>query len=238
MFTGKMMFAQIADFRPLHPFRRRVGRYPSAYPGKTFSQLDQFLCMAFPQLTFRESLRDIEVRLRAHQTTLYHRIRGDVARNTLPDYVDPRDWRIYRDFANRLIKTARELDVIGDLGVDLANTVDALETTTIDLSLSVFPGAHFRATKAVVKMHTQIDPRGNIPSFIHVSDRKMHEVNGLDILPPEPGSFTIMGRGFLDFARLYRFTLACAIASHSPQTQYRVPTRLFPRGRQNDRPAL
>lgn len=209
--VGKMVFAQIADFLPLHTFRRCVGRYPSAYPAKTFSHLDQFLCMAFAQLTFRESLRDIEVCLRAHEAKLYHLgIRGHVARSTLADANETRDWRIYRDFANALIQTARKLYVNDDFGVDLANTVYALDTTTIDLSLSVFPWAYFRTTKAAVKMHTQIDLRGNIPSFIHVSDGKMHEVNVLDILPPEPGSFTIMDRGFLDFTRLYRFTRACA----------------------------
>ena len=211
MFTGKLAFAQVMDFLPLHTFRRCVQRYPSNYPTKTFSHLDQFLCMAFAQLTFRDSLRDIEVCLRAHASKLYHLgIRGYVARSTLADANEKRDWRIYHDFANALIATARKLYADEDFGVDLANTVYALDTTTIDLSLSVFPWAHFRTTKAAVKMHTQIDLRGNIPSFIHVSDGKMHEVNVLDILAPEPGSFTIMDRGFLDFARLHRLTRACA----------------------------
>jgi hypothetical protein len=199
------------DFLPLHTFRRCVQRYPSNYPTKTFSHFDQFLCMAFAQLTFRESLRDIEVCLRAHDGKLYHLgIRGHVARSTLSDANEKRDWRIYHDFAKALIVTARKLYANDDFGVDLANTVYALDTTTIDLSLSVFPWAHFRTSKAAVKMHTQIDLRGNIPAFIHVSDGKMHEVNVLDILAPEPGSFTIMDRGFLDFARLYRLTQACA----------------------------
>jgi len=208
---GKLVFAQLMDFLPLHTFRRCVARYPSNYPTKTFSHLDQFLCMAFAQLTFRESLRDIEVCLRAQDTKLYHLgIRGRVSRSTLADANENRDWRIYRDFANALIIEARKLYANDDFGVDLENTVYALDTTTIDLSLSVFPWAHFRTTKAAVKMHTQIDLRGNIPSFIHISDGKMHEVNVLDIMTPEPGSFTMMDRGFLDFARLYRLTQAGA----------------------------
>jgi hypothetical protein len=209
--VGKLIFAQLMDFLPLHTFRRCVARYPSSHPTKTFSHLDQFLCMAFAQLTFRESLRDIEVCLRAHETKLYHLgIRGHVARSNLSYANETRDWRIYRDFANTLIVEARRLYVNDEFGVDLKNTVYALDTTTIDLSLKVFPWAHFRTTKAAVKMHTQIDLRGNIPSFIHVSDGKMHEVNALDLMTPEPGSFTIMDRGFLDFARLYRLTLAGA----------------------------
>jgi hypothetical protein len=211
MFTGKLVFAQLMDFLPLHTFRRCVARYPSPYPAKTFSHLDQYLSMAFAQLTFRESLRDIEIGLRAHQTKLYHLgIRGHVARSTLADANEKRDWCIYRDFATALIVEARRLYTGDAFGVDLDNTVYALDTTTIDLSLKVFPWAHFRSTKAAVKMHTQIDLRGNIPSFIHVSDGKMHEVNVLDLMTPEPGSFTIMDRGFLDFARLYRLTQAGA----------------------------
>jgi hypothetical protein len=205
MFTGKLVFAQLMEFLPLHTFRRCVARYPSKYPTKTFSHFDQYLSMAFAQLTFRESLRDIEVCLRAHETKLYHLgIRGHVARSNLGDANEKRDWRIYRDFANALITEARRLYANDAFAVDLDNTVYALDTTTIDLSLKVFPWAHFRTAKAAVKMHTQIDLRGNIPSFIHVSDGKMHEVNVLDLMTPEPGSFTIMDRGFLDFARLYR----------------------------------
>ena len=211
MYVGKLVFAQLMDFLPLHTFRRCVARYPSNYPTKTFSHLDQYLCMAFAQLTFRESLRDIEVCLRAHESKLYHLgIRGHVARSNLADANEKRDWQIYRDFANALIVEARRLYAGDAFGVDLENTVYALDTTTIDLSLKVFPWAHFRTTKAAVKMHTQIDLRGNIPSFIHVSDGKMHEVNVLDLIMPEPGSFTIMDRGFLDFARLYRLTQARA----------------------------
>ena len=219
MFAGKLVFAQLIDFLPLHTFRRCVARYPSSYPTKTFSHLDQYLCMAFAQLTFRESLRDIEVCLRAQDSKLYHLgIRGHVARSNLADANEKRDWRIYRDFANALIVEARRLYAGDAFGVDLDNTVYALDTTTIDLSLKVFPWAHFRAAKAAVKMHTQIDLRGNIPSFIHVSDGKMHEVNVLDLIAPEPGSFTIMDRGFLDFARLYRLTQAGAFFIIRPKS--------------------
>ena len=219
MFVGKLVFAQLMDFLPLHTFRRCVARYPSSYPTKTFSHLDQFLCMAFAQLTFRESLRDIEVCLRAQESKLYHLgIRGHVARSNLADANEKRDWRIYRDFANALIVEARRLYADDAFGVDLENTVYALDTTTIDLSLKVFPWAHFRTTKAAVKMHTQIDLRGNIPSFIHVSDGKMHEVKVLDLMTPEPGSFTIMDRGFLDFDRLYRLTQAGAFFVIRPKT--------------------
>jgi hypothetical protein len=219
MYVGKLVFAQLMDFLPLHTFRRCVARYPSNYPTKTFSHLDQYLCMAFAQLTFRESLRDIEVCLRAHESKLYHLgIRGHVARSNLADANEKRDWQIYRDFANALIVEARRLYAGDVFAVELENTVYALDTTTIDLSLKVFLWAHFRTTKAAVKMHTQIDLRGNIPSFIHVSDGKMHEVNVLDLIMPEPGSFTIMDRGFLDFARLYRLTQAGAFFVIRPKS--------------------
>ena len=219
MFTGKLVFAQLMGFLPLHTFRRCVARYPSSYPTKTFSHLDQYLCMAFAQLTFRESLRDIEVCLRAHKSRIYHfGIRGHVARSNLGDANEKRDWRIYRDFANALIVEARRLYAGDAFRVDLENTVYALDTTNIDLSLNVFPWAHFRKAKAAVKMHTQIDLRGNIPSFIYVSDGKMHEVNVLDLMMPEPGSFTIMDRGFLDFTRLYRLTQAGAFFVIRPKS--------------------
>jgi hypothetical protein len=219
MFTGRLVFCQLMDFLPLHTFHRCVARYPSSYPTKTFSHLDQFMCMAFAQLTCRESLRDIVVCLRAHEAKLYHLgIRGHVARSNLADANEKRDWRIYRDFANALIAAARKLYANDSFGIDLDNTVYALDTTTIDLSLSVFPWAHFQTAKGAVKMHTQLDLRGNIPSFIHVSDGKMHEVNVLDLMTPEPGSFTIMDRGFLDFARLYRLTQAGAFFIIRPKS--------------------
>jgi hypothetical protein len=180
-------------------------------------------------------LSDIEVCLRAQGTKLYHLgIRGHVARSNLSDANEKRDWRIYRDLANALIVEARRLYVNDAFGVDLENTVYALDTTTIDLSLKVFPWAHFRRAKAAVKMHTQIDLRGNIPSFIHLSDGKMHEVNVLDLMTPEPGSFTIMDRGFLDFTRLYRLTQV----RHPTKEQYAFRTCLFPACRQNDGLAL
>ena len=176
-------------YLPLHTFRRCVQRYPSKYPTKTFSHLDQFLCLAFAQLTYRESLRDIETCLRAHQTKLYHLgIRGNIAKSTLADANEQRDWRIYQDFAMSLIQTARTLYASDSFAVELEQTAYALDTTTIDLCLSVFPWAKFRQTKAAVKLHTLLDLRGNIPTFIHISDGKMHEVNVLDILIPEYGT--------------------------------------------------
>jgi hypothetical protein len=173
---------------------------------KSFSCLDQSLCMAFAQLTYRESLRDIEVSLRAQSSKLYHLgIRSAVARNTLANANSVRDWRIYADFAQNLIGIARRLYAQEPFGVDLQETVYALDATTIDLCLSVFPWAVFRPAKAAIKLHTLLDLRGNIPAFIHISDGKVHEVNILDPLLPEPGVFYIMDRGFLDFERLYRF---------------------------------
>ena len=211
MYSGKLVFAQLMEYLPLHTFRRCVQRYPSNYPTKTFSHLDQFLCLAFAQLTYRESLRDIETCLRAHQTKLYHLgIRGNIAKSTLADANEQRDCRIYADFAMSLIQTARALYASDSFAVELEQTVYALDTTTIDLCLSVFPWARFRQAKAAVKMHTLLDLRGNIPTFIHISDGKMHEVNVLDILTPEAGSFYIMDRGFTDFARWFKLHQAQA----------------------------
>jgi len=204
MFSGKLVFAQLMEHLPLHTFRRCVQRYPSNYPTKTFSHLDQFFCMAFAQLTYRESLRDIETCLRAHQAKLYHLgIRGNIAKSTLADANESRDWHIYQEFAMSLIQIARKLYVNDSFSVELKQTAYALDTTTIDLCLSVFPWAHFRSTKAAVKMHTLLDLRGNIPTFIHITDGKMHEVSVLDILIPEAGSFYIMDRGFTDFSRWF-----------------------------------
>jgi hypothetical protein len=206
MNRGKLVFAQLMQHLPLTTFRRCVTRYRGTFKVKSFSCLDQFLCMAFAQLTFRESLRDIEVCLRAQSSKLYHLgIRSVVARNTLANANAVRDWRIYADFAQSLIGIARPLYAQESFGVDLQETVYALDTTTIDLCLSVFPWAVFRTAKAAIKLHTLLDLRGNIPTFIHISDGKVHEVNILDQLLPEPGAFYIMDRGFLDFARLYRF---------------------------------
>jgi hypothetical protein len=206
MNRGKLVFAQLMQHLPLTTFRRCVIRYRGEFKVKSFSCLDQFLCMAFAQLTYRESLRDIEVCLRAQSSKLYHLgIRSVVARNTLANANAVRDWRIYADFAQSLIGIARRLYAQEPFGVDLRETVYALDATTIDLCLSVFPWAVFRSAKAAIKLHTLLDLRGNIPTFIHISDGKVHEVNILDQLLPEPGAFYIMDRGFLDFERLYRF---------------------------------
>ena len=204
MHAGKLVFAQLMEHLPLHTFRQCVAKYPSRYPTLKFSHLDQFLCMAFAQLTYRESLRDIETCLRAHQAKLYHLgIRCNIAKSTLADANEKRDRRIYADFAISLIQIARKLYASDRFAVELEQTAYALDTTTIDLCLSVFPWAHFRRAKAAVKMHTLLDLRGNIPTFIHITDGKMHEVNMLDILIPEAGSFYIMDRGFTDFARWF-----------------------------------
>jgi len=209
MYTGKLVFAQLMEHLPLHTFRRCVARYRAEHKVKRFSCLDQYLCMAFAQLTYRESLRDIEACLRAQSTKLYHLgIRSQVSRNTLANANARRDWRLYADFAQRLIATARRLYANDSFGVALAETVYALDATTIDLCLSVFPWAHFRSTKAAVKLHTLLDLRGAIPSFIHISDGKLHDVNVLDLLLPEPGAFYVMDRGYLDFERLHRLHVA------------------------------
>jgi Domain of unknown function (DUF4372)/Transposase DDE domain len=194
---------------PLHTFRQCVAKYPSRYPTLKFSHLDQFLCMAFAQLTCRESLRDIEACLRAQPTKLYHLgIRSQVSRNTLANANATRDWRIYADFAQSLIGIARRLYANEAFGTDLQNTVYALDSTTIDLCLSVFPWAPFREAKAAVKLHTLLDLRGNIPTFIRISDGLCHDVNVLDELVPEPGAFYIMDRGYIDYERLFKLHLA------------------------------
>jgi hypothetical protein len=206
MNQGRLVFAQLTQHLPLTTFRRCVARYDGEHKVKSFSCLDQYLCMAFAQLTFRDSLRDIEACLRAQIAKLYHLgIRGRISRSTLADANEVRDWRIYAEFAQRLIAIARRLYVDEPFGVDLKETVYALDSTTIDLCLSVFAWAPFRSTKAAIKLHTLLDLRGNIPSFMHISDGKWHDVNILDHLLPEPGAFYVMDRGYLDFARLYRF---------------------------------
>lgn len=205
MNTGKLVFAQVMAHLPLTTFRRCVARYDGEHKVKHFTCLDQYLCMAFAQLTYRESLRDIEACLRSQAAKLYHMgFRSTVARNTLANANSVRDWRIYADFAQSLISIARKLYAEEPFGVDLSNTVYALDATTIDLCLSVFPWAPFRSTKAAVKMHTLLDLRGNIPSFIHISDGKWHEVNVFDMLVPEAGAFYIMDRGYIDFEQLHR----------------------------------
>jgi hypothetical protein len=186
-----------------------VARYDGEHKVKTFSCLDQYLCMAFAQLTYRESLRDIEACLRAQADKLYHMgIRSRVSRSTLADANEGRDWRIYAEFAQSLIGIARRLYAGESFGVDLKETVYALDASTIDLCLSVFPWAPFRSTKAAIKLHTLLDLRGNIPTFLHISDGKLHDVNVLDLLLPEAGAFYIMDRGYIDFERLYRLHAA------------------------------
>ena len=205
MNTGKLVFAQIMEHLPLTTFRRCVARYRGEYKVKSFSCTDQFLCMAFAQLTYRESLHDIEACLGAQAGKLYHMgIRSNIARNTLANANAVRDWRIYAEFAQSLIGVARRLYAEEPFGVDLKETVYALDASTIDLCLSVFAWAPFRSTKAAIKLHTLLDLRGNIPTFIHISDGKLHDVNVLDLLLPEPGAFYVMDRGYLDFERLHR----------------------------------
>ena len=204
MNSGRLVFSQVMEHLPMKTFRRGVQRYHGNRHIQSFTCLDQFLCMAFAQLTFRESLRDIEVCLRAHQDKLYHMgIRGGMSRNTLANANQRRDWRIYAEFAQAMIRIAPPLYADEDLAVELDNTIYALDASTVDLCLSVFPWALFRSTKSAVKLHTLLDLRGNIPAFIHVSDGKMHDVNVLDILVPEPGAFYIMDRGYVDFERLF-----------------------------------
>ena len=206
MNTGKTVFSQVMDFLPTYEFQKCVQRYQGNYKVQSFSCMDQFLCMAFAQLTFRESLRDIESCLRSMHRKLYHMgIRGRISKSTLSDANENRDWHIYADFAQVLIHTARTLYLKEPFGVELAQTVYALDATTIDLCLALFPWAHFRKNKGAIKLHTLLDLRGNIPSFIEITSGKVHDVNILDDLIPEPGSFYIVDRGYLDFARLFLF---------------------------------
>jgi len=207
MYTGKTVFSQLMDFLPMYEFRKCIDRYGGNYHTSSFSCMDQYLCMGFAQLTYRESLRDIEACLRSRKEKLYHLgIRGRVSRSTLAEANEKRDWRMYADFCQILISQARSLYADEDFGVELKETAYALDSTTIDLCLSLFPWASFRKHKAAVKMHTLLDLRGNIPSFIEITEGTLHDVNILDILVPEPGSFYIMDRGYLDFERLYVFT--------------------------------
>lgn len=211
MYTGKLVFSQAMDHLPQHTFRRCVQRYNGNHHVKSFTCQDQYRSMAFAQLTYRESLRDIAACLKAQQNKLYHMgIRSRVARSTLAEANEKRDWRIYADFAQSLIQTARRLYIDEELGLDLDNTVYALDATTIDLCLSVFPWAHFRQAKAAIKLHTLLDLRGNIPTFIHISDGKLHDVNVLDILIPEPGAYYVMDRGYLDYKRLHQLNQVAA----------------------------
>ena len=231
MYTGKTLFAQIMDFLPWTTFHRIVERYKGDYRARTLRCAEQLRVMAFAQLTYRESLRDIEACLSAQISKLYHMgIKEPVCRSTLADANESRDWRIYADFAHRLISQARKLYAEESLGVELSNTVYALDSTIIDLCLSMFPWAPFRYSKAAVKVHTLLDLRGAIPSFVHISGGKLHDVNILDMLIPEPGAFYIMDRAYMDFARLYAlhqagsFFVTRAKSNLDARRLYSVPT--------------
>jgi len=224
--TGRTILAQLMDYIPRYQFQVCVDRYHGNHYIKSFPCWDQFLCMAFAQLTYRESLRDIETCLRSMPSKLYHMgFHGRAARSTLADANEQRDWRIYADFAQALIRTARHLYVHDPFGVELQQTVYALDSTTIDLCLTLFPWARFRKHKAAVKLHTLLDLRGSIPTFIRVTSGRVHDVNILDTLLAEPGSFYVMDRGYIDFARLLILARASAFyitrAKHNLQFQRR-----------------
>ena len=208
MNLGRTVFAQLMDELPSYEFRKCVARYGGDHKLRGFSCWDQFLCLSFAQLTYRESLRDIQACLRSVQPKLYHMgFRGKVSRSTLADANESHDWRIYADFAQILIRIARPLYARDPIGVDLDQSLYALDSTTIDLCLSLFPWAKFRRHKAAVKMHTLLDLHGNIPTFIRITDGKTHDVNILDEIAPEPGAFYVMDRAYVDFERLFAFTL-------------------------------
>lgn len=207
MHAGRTVLAQLMDFLPMHEFKRCVQHYGGNWRVRDFSCLDQFLCMTFAQLTDRKSLRDIETSLEGVRTKLYHSgLRGTIARSTLADANEQRDWRIYYDFAQILIQRARALYAADRFGIELDQTVYALDSTTIELCLSLFPWARYQQNCGAVKLHTLLDLRGNIPCWLYVSDGKTHDVSVLDELAPEPGTFYIMDRGYIDFARLAVFT--------------------------------
>jgi len=224
MNEGRTIFAQVMDHLPQKEFARFVARYGGERYVKSFSCMDQFLCMAIAQLACRESLRDIECCLRVHQAKLYHMgIRGRVSKSTLAHANERRDWRIWADFAHALIKTARELYQGEAFGVELDAAVYAFDSTTIDLCLSLFPWAHFRKTKAAVKAHTLLDLRGSLPCWVQVTTGDIHDVNLLDLLPVEPGAFYLLDRGYLDFARLHALAQHAAFFVTRPKrnTRYR-----------------
>src|SRR3970040_620619 len=211
MHAGQFIFAQLMDFLPRHEFNKCVGRYRGNSRIREFSCFDQFLCMAFAQLTYRESLRDIETCLRAMGVKLYHAgFRGMIARSTLADANEHRDWRIYADFAHVLIAIAKRLYANDGFAVELDATAYAFDSTRIDRCLSLFPWAQFRRRKGAVKLHTLIDLRGNIPCFIRMTHGKVHDVKALDHLPIEPGAYYVMDRGYVDYTRLHRFEQAKA----------------------------
>jgi Domain of unknown function (DUF4372)/Transposase DDE domain len=228
MHAGQFLFSQLMAFLPKRQFDSCVRKYKGNYRTRKFSCLDQFLCMAFAQLTGRASLRDIEISLNALKPKLYHAgIRGHVARNTLAQANQHRDWRIYADFAGLLIAHARQLYADDSLSIELDQTVYAFDSTTIDLCLTLFPWAHFRRRKGAIKLHTLIDLRGNIPCFVHISCGKLHDVKALDHLPLQAGAFYVMDRGYIDFARLYVFQLHMAffVTRAKKNLQYRCRTQ-------------
>ena len=224
MHTGKLVFSQLMEHLPWHTFRRCVNRYKGNYKVKSFPCSEQFRCMAFAQFTGRTSLRDTETCLRAQAKKLYHMgILNGISRNTLANANGNRDWRIYADFAQSLIRMATDLYHDDGSPLDIENTVYALDSSTVDLCLTLFPWAHFRKTKSAVKLHTLLDLRGNIPAFIHISDGKLHDVNILDQLVLEPGAFYVMDRAYLDFSRLHRLhqSMCFFVLRTKKNTQYR-----------------
>jgi hypothetical protein len=222
MNTGRTIFAQLMDFLPLHEFRKCVERYHGNYKVKSFTCLDQYLCLVFAQLTYRESLRDIEACLRAVQSKLYHMgIRGGVSRSTLAYANETRDWRIYADFAQTLIQTARKLYQNDSFGVELEQVAYVLDSSIIDLCLSLFPWAKFRKSKGAVKIHTLLDLQGNIPTCVWITAGNVHDVNILDKLIPEPAAFYIMDRAYLDFARLHTLHLQLAFFVTRAKTNFK-----------------
>jgi hypothetical protein len=223
MNSGRTLFAQLIEQLPIHDFRKCVARYDGNRHTRTFSCWDQFLCMAFAQLTYRQSLRDIVACLRSIRDRLYHMgIRGRVSRSTLADANERRDWRIYADFAQVLIREARALYLDEPLAVDLDGTVYALDSTVIDLCMSLFPWAKYKSTQHAAKMHTLLDLRGNIPVFIRITPAQIHDVNILDELTPEPGAFYVVDRGYLDYERLYRWTVAGAFFITRARKKFRL----------------
>ncbi len=239
MNLGRTVFSQLIGFLPDREFRRCVARYKGDSRVRDFSCWEQYLTMAFAQLTYRESLRDIEACLRAMGGKLYHMgFRNKVARSTLADANEARDWRIFADFAQTLIATARPLYAHDPIGVDLDQGFYALDSTTIDLCLSLFPWARFRKHKAAVKMHTLLDLHGNIPTFIRITDGKVHDVNILDELFPEAGAFYVMDRGYIDFERLYGVHPVLGLLRRAHEGKRRVAKTLLASGGQNHRRPL
>lgn len=231
MHAGTTIFAQTMDLLPWRRFQTCVTRYQGDYKVQTFKCAEHFRVMAFAQLTYRESLRDIETCLRVMGSRLYHMgIRSTVSRNNLSHANENRDWRIYADFTQILIDRAKALYANEQLGLDLESTVYALDSTTIDLCRNLFPWARFRKTKSAIKLHTLMNLRGSIPEFIHISDGKMHDVNILDLLVPTPGAFYIMDRAYLDFERLYNLHHERAFFYQPCQKQFQVQAPLFTRG--------